>query len=447
MLNKIDKQIRRIISEPDLLLDADAIDERKIAPSLTSVLYIFLSLLLLALAWATLAKVDEVIVAKGRLVSVEPTVVLQPLETSIIKALNVHVGQEVAKDELLAELDPTLVGADFISSKDRLESLDAQLMRIESELSGRPLVATKTQHTQMQLGIAKDKLAVYQSRLSSIRLNLERAKESQMLLERATMNLASKVESASEMEKMSAKLLAGSFVSRREYLDSLDKKLDAEKDLIGVQNQASESKNRVLSLERELQAFKSEFSQKLREEQVLLRRERDALAQELRKVNLRNGLLEVRAPMDGVVLDIASRSVGSVLSQAATFITMAPKDTELNVHAYIQPADINQIKVGDEAKVKIEAYPFQKFGLLKGKIVRITKDAVRPDFRGIAADKDYYVAALTLDSDVNKQQMAKMRLMPGMTLNCEIVIDKRTILYYIISPIVKIKDESLNEKK
>jgi HlyD family secretion protein len=447
MFKKIDQQVRRIVNEPDLLLDADAIDERKIAPSLSYILYLFLSFLLVAIIWSSLAKIDEVIVAKGRLVSVEPTVVLQPLETSIIKSLNVHVGQEVAKDELLAELDPTLVGADYESAKERLESLDAQLTRIESELSGKPLLASKTQHMQMQIGITNDKLAAYQSKIKSLELSLERAKESKLLLERAERNLASKFDSATEAESMSSRLVAAGFISRKEYLDASDRKLDAEKELITVQNQLSESQSRFLSLQQELLTFKREFSKTQREEQVSVRRERDALVQEVRKVNLRNGLLEVRAPMDSVVLDIASRSVGSVLSQASTFITLAPKSSTLNVHAYIKPSDINQINVGDFAKVKIDAYPFQKYGLINGRILRITRDAVRPDFRGVPADKDYFVAVLALEPVVNNQHNLKMQLLPGMTLNCEVVIGQSTIISYIINPIIKIKDESLSEKK
>lgn len=446
MLNKIDEQIRRIIKEPDLLLDADAIEERNVTPSLTRVLYVFLSFLFLSIVWASLAKVDEVIVAKGRLVTVEPTVVLQPLETGIVKSLKVQVGQEVVKDELLAELDPTLVGADYVSAKDRLETLDAQVARLEAEVAGKPFVSSSSRQMQIQQLITKDKIAAYQSKLKALELNLAKAKEVSALLSRSAKNLAAKFESATETESMSAKMFSGNFISRKEYLDALDKKLDVEKELISVQNQAVEAQASAMSLQQELQVFRREYSQKMLEELVSVRGERDRLAQEVRKVNLRNGLLEVRAPTDGVILDVASRSVGSVLAAGATFITLAPKDSALNVHAYVQPSDINMIKEGDEAKVKIDAYPFQKYGLLKGRILRVTKDAVRPDFRGLTPDKDYYVVVMNLDGVENKQHLVKMRLLPGMTLNSEIVIDNRTIISYIMAPIIKIRDESMNEK-
>jgi HlyD family secretion protein len=424
MLKKIDEQIRRIIKDPDLLLDADAIEERRVAPSLTRVLYIFLSFLFLAIVWASLAKVDEV----------------------IVKSLNVQVGQEVSRDQLLAELDPTLVGADFVSTKDRLESLDAQVARLEAEVSGKPFVASSNRHLQMQQRITKDKLVAYQSKVKALELNLAKAREVSVLLSRSAKNLAAKFESASETESMSAKMFAGNFISRKEYLDALDKKLDVEKELISVQNQAIEAQASALSLQQELQIFRREYNQKLLEELVAVRGERDRLAQEVRKVNLRNGLLEVRAPIDGVVLEVASRSVGSVLAAGATFITLAPKDSALNVHAYVQPSDINMIKAGGEAKVKIDSYPFQKYGLLKGRVLRVTKDAVRPDFRGLTPDKDYYVVVMNLDSVENKQHLEKMRLLPGMTLNSEIVIDNRTIMSYLLAPVVKIRDESMNEK-
>jgi hemolysin D len=446
MLNKIDAQIRRIIKDPDLLLDADAIEERKVAPSLTGVLYVFLSFLFLAIVWASLAKVDEVIVAKGRLVTVEPTVVLQPLETGIVKSLNVQVGQEVTRDQLLAELDPTLVGADYISAKERLETLEAQVARLEAEAAGKPMTNLKNKHLQIQRRIIDDKLVAYQSKVKSLELNLVKAREVSELLNRSAKNLSAKFESAFEAEAMSAKMFSGNFISRKEYLDGLDKKLDVEKDLISVQNQAVEANARVMTLQQELQIFRREYNQKLLEELVAVRGDRDRLAQEVRKVNLRNGLLELRAPMDGVVLDIASRSVGSVVASGVTFITLAPKDSALNVHAYVQPSDINMINVGDEAKVKIDSYPFQKYGLLKGRVMRVTKDAVRPDFRGLPPDKDYYVVVMNFDNLENKQHLDKMRLLPGMTLNSEIVIGNRAIISYILAPIVKIRDESMNEK-
>lgn len=446
MLNKIDVQIRRIIKDPDLLLDADAIEERMVAPSLTGVLYVFLSFLFLAIVWASLAKVDEVIVAKGRLVTVEPTVVLQPLETGIVKSLNVQVGQEIAREQLLAELDPTLVGADYISAKERLETLEAQVARLEAEVAGKPMTNSKNKHLQIQRRIIDDKLVAYQSKVKSLELNLVKAREVSELLNRSAKNLSAKFESASEAEAMSAKMFSGNFISRKEYLDGLDKKLDVEKELISVHNQAVEANARMMTLQQELQIFRREYNQKLLEELVAVRGDRDRLAQEVRKVNLRNGLLELRAPMDGVVLDIASRSVGSVVASGVTFITLAPKDSALNVHAYVQPSDINMINVGDEAKVKIDAYPFQKYGLLKGRVMRVTKDAVRPDFRGLSPDKDYYVVVMNFDNLENKQQLDKMRLLPGMTLNSEIVIGSRAIISYLLAPIVKIRDESMNEK-
>lgn len=432
-----------------MLLDADAIEERKIAPGLTRTLYLFLGFLLFAVLWSIFSEIDEVISAKGRLVSLEPTVVLQPYDTSIVKSLNVQVGQVVAKDELLAALDPTFVGADYNTEKDRLASLTAQVERYEAELSGKPSIANPSLsvHTQIQSGIIKDRLDAYNSKLRTAELSMAKARTTLELAEHSVRNLTAKLTSSIEMERMTNQLFEGGFVSKRTYLESVERKLDVEKELISAQNQRSEASTLAKSLQQELQIFKREYSQKLQEELVTVKRERDALSQSLKKVDLRNGLLEIRSPIDGVVLEVANRSVGSIVTGAAPFITLAPVASKLNAHIFVQPSDINQIKVGDQVKVKIDAYPFQRFGILNGRILRITRDVVRPDFRGVSEATDYYVVVIDLDVDKNQQLLKSMRLLSGMTLTGEVLIGERSIFSYVTAPIVKIKEESLNEKK
>jgi HlyD family secretion protein len=278
-------------------------------------------------------------------------------------------------------------------------------------------------------------------------LSLSKNRATLEFLDNSIKNLSTKLASSTEIEAMNKRLLDGGFISKREYLESLERKLDADKEFITTANSRSETSVALQSLQQEFKIFKREYNQKLLEELVAVRRERDSLGQALKKTDLRSGLMEIRAPMDAVVLEIANRSVGSVVTQAAPFITLAPLDAELNVHAYVQPGDINQIKVGDEAKLKLDAHPFQKYGILKGRILRITRDVVRPDFRGVTSDKDYYVVVVDYNLPENARFLKEMSLLPGMTLSAEILIGERTIMSYLTYPIIRIKDESLNEKR
>ena len=357
-----DRQLAKVITEPDLLLEADAIQERSFSNAFLKTIYLFVAFIVIVFGWSFISELDEVISARGKLVSVDPVVVVNAFEKSVVKEVHVRVGDVVSKGQLMALFDPTLLGND------------------ESTMLG----------------------------------TIAKSKETIRLLESINSNLSVRLRSASQIQEMNQSLFHGGFISKREYLEANDKKNEAEKEYL--QSLVS------------LREVRSSYANQLNE---------------LKKLKYRSDLLAMTSPADAVVLEVPIKSIGTVVPETSPFITLAPLTSELQVNAYIKTNDINKIKVGDSVNVKIDAYPYQKYGLSTGKILRITRDAVRSDFHGVPSDQDFYVAIIGLD--VVDSQRSK-RLLPGMSLSADIKIGSRSIISYLTYPIIRIKNESLNEK-
>jgi HlyD family secretion protein len=178
--------------------------------------------------------------------------------------------------------------------------------------------------------------------------------------------------------------------------------------------------------------------------------DRDTQTEQLRKADRRHKLVTLVAPTDSVVLDIAKLSQGSVIREAETLFTLVQLDTELESEVQIDSIDTGYVKVGDTARLKLDAYPFQKHGFLTGQIKTISEDAFRRDNLGnpslLAQGTDaFYLSRITFGNAKLKNMPPQAKLLPGMTLTAEIVVGKRSVMSYLLWPLGKAVDESIGE--
>jgi len=200
-------------------------------------------------------------------------------------------------------------------------------------------------------------------------------------------------------------------------------------------------------LEAERQGFEKNWRQKAMEEMLSATRERDALQQQIQKADKRSKLVTLRAPVDAVVLDIAKLSPGSIVQGAETFFTLVPLNTILEAEVQINSMDVGYIKTGSKAHLKLDAFPFQRPGMLVGSVRTVSEDAFKRDNSGKSGLDAYYVARIRLDSTALTNMIDSARLLPGMTLNAEIVVGHRTIMSYLAWPLTKGLDEAVREPK
>jgi HlyD family secretion protein len=440
----------------DLLPDPDAIEQRPIGGGKRAVLYLMAGFIACALLWASLAEVDETVMARGRLVSTERNLVVQPLETSIVESIHVRVGQVVRKGEVLATLDPTFSEANRATAQGGVQSLEARSRRLEDELGrrtgGEPGTTGRkeTVDDQLQAELASARQANYKARLRSLEESIGRIDAAQGTNAQDQRLLAERLKSLEEVEAMQQQLVDMNFGARRSLLEAREKRLEVQRELEQARNRSRELARELAASQSELQAWKNDWRQKTIEELAQVSRERQAASEELSKAQRRRNLITMVAPMDAVVLEIADVSIGTVVREAEQMFKLVPWQHSLEVELQISPQDVGFIAVGQAVKIKLDAFPFQRHGSLQGTLSSVSQDALPRAAAGAdrtPAAESYYRAKVRLDSTELRRVPPETRLLPGLTADTQVVVGRRSVLWYFLMPIFGTVDDALRERR
>jgi HlyD family secretion protein len=428
--------------------DAIELEGRKPPIVAHAVLYTLLALIVVALIWAAVSKVDIIVTAQGKLVTDAQTVVIQPLETSVIRTIDVRVGQLVRKGEVIATLDPTFAEADVAQVKQRIASLAAEIARLEAEQTERPYkLQGGGEDAKLQLDLFEKRAAEHQSRVAGLRADIARYEADLKGTQRTQLVLKDRLASLKQIEDMKANLKDQKYVSPMSVLESREKRLEVEADYEAAVNKGQQLEEQIRQAQSALDTFTRGWRQKIVDDLVKARRERDALTENLNKAERRSALVELRAPIDATVLELNKRSVGSVAKEAEPIATLVPQGVPLQAEIQIPADEIGFVRKNDQVRIKIDAFPFQRHGTVDGTLTAIGEDSFVADggARGRPMTKAFYPARVgDLKSELKKVP-ADTRLTPGMTLVAEIKVSERSVLSYFVYPLVKAFDEGIRE--
>jgi membrane fusion protein, hemolysin D len=430
----------------DFQSDARKIDERRPPWVARATLYVLVAVIIIAGIWAAVAKVDRIVVAPGKLVTTASTIVVQPLETSTVRSLHARVGDIVRKGDVLATLDPTFSEADAGQLRGKVKSLAAQIERLESELDDRPYepqilddeARLQTTIWTRRIEQNKAKLASYNQQIRHV--EAEMATKS---ADRAALEVRLGV--AKDLETMRDYLMQKELGSKVNYLDAKSQRLQVEREILLAVNNMTELEEEMERFKAEKAAYLAEFRQKTAEELVQVRRDHDAAVKQLDKATRRNSVTLLAAPGDAIVLEVAQRSVGSVLKEAEALYTLVPLDSPLEAEVSVEGLDVGNVETGAEARLKLEAWPFQKHGTLSGKVRTVSNDTFTPDPKKDGQQRPYYKARVEVTVTDLRDVPRSFRLIPGMAVTAEIKAGERTILSYLLYPILRGLDESIRE--
>lgn len=445
---EIPQAAERPLAFSEFQSDADVIENRPLHGGVRWTLYALAGLLASALIWATVSDIDMVVVAHGKLVTPLSNIVVQPLETSIIQRIDVRVGEVVKRGQVLGTLDPTFVEADSAQLREKSRSLKAQMTRLESEMAGKSY--SKKGHdgdARLQSEIFAEKKGNYQERLKQQEETIAKLKAALETNHHDQDVLDTRVKALADIEAMQEKLLNEKFGSRLKYLESRERRLEIERDLKMARNREFELHKELAAAEAEKNAFTKEWRQKGMEELVTTKRDYDGVAEQLNKADKRGRLVTLVSPADAVVLEIAKRSVGSVVREAEPLFTLVPLNATLEAEVQIDAADVGYVKLADPARIKFDAFPFQKHGTLSGAVATISEDAFarEPAARANALSESYFLSRVSLGDEKLKSLDKHYRLLPGMTATAEIVVGKRSVISYFLYPLIRSLNESIRE--
>ena len=422
-------------------------------------LYVLAACLLAGAVWAFLASTDEIVAARGELVTTTPKFVVQPLERGIIREIRVKAGDVVHKGEVLARLDPTFAQADVETLRQKWLSFSARQARLTAEVAGKdyaiPASADAAQRLEAEL--FRQRKAAYAARLKSFAEDVLRFKASLQSTRRDIGKLRERIVLLNRIVAMRDALAKKALSSQLQLYEAQAQTVAAERDLVQDEGKVAELKHQVESTAAKRDAYADEWREKAQDELAKVRRDREEAAEDLKKAQRRHDVARLVAPADAVVLQVAPRSVGSVLQPAETLFTLVPRDAPLQAEVRVKSRDIGRIHVGNDVRIKIDAFPFQSHGTARGEVETISADSFQPNRRdaanGLAAGtsgaepppEPYYKVDVRLTDTALQNMPPKARLVPGMTATAEIDVGTRRVISYLLYPILKGLGESMHE--
>ncbi|MEK4297415.1 HlyD family type I secretion periplasmic adaptor subunit [Paenibacillus sp. FSL R5-0914] len=432
--------------EYEFLPAAVEIEETPPAPLGRWLIWTIIILFIIVMVWSYLGKVDEVAVARGKVIPDGRTKVLQPLEGGTIKEVLVTEGEHVQKGQLLIELDSTTSEADIQEMAKQLYVAKLQKAMLEAELEGKSfegleqgeappassaIVAEEVLQVQMQLREARDE--EFDSKIKAAELVVSQTRQ-ELHLEQSALELASK-----DYELALMKSQNGGDENFTDSTDLLQADNDLNKTLLDIDSQEKKiikAEDALAEAEENVISIKKQRSRTVLDELVENEKTLYTLESELTKAEKRFELQQLTSPVDGTVHGLSSFTIGGVVTSAEDVISIVPDDTPLIVEATIANQDIGFIKKGQAANVKVDTFPFQKYGYLQGEIIYVSPDAFEDEKLGPVFKAKLKV--LSAETSSGNQ----IHLTPGMSVSVEAKTGQRRIIDFFLSPLKKVAEES-----
>jgi hemolysin D len=390
--------------------------------------------------------VDRIVVAPGKIATRTPMLVMQPFTTSRVVEIAVKAGDHVVKGQVLARFDPAFAAADVSSLQQKVDSLTAQGQRLEAQLRGLPFTAgpqdSSDRITQAQ--IFAQELNDYNASINQRDARLGQIQSQIQLDETNLPGMQQQLGMAQRVVQMYDRLARQKAAATLDIMRSQSSLIDAQTRL---QNTAGD-RDKLIQQRAETQQERQSFIEKWRSDHnqqlVDTRQKLSEAVETLNKANRMQEFTQMTAPVDGIVQEVADRSVGSVLREAETLVTLVPDNADLYVEASVLSRDIGYLKLGDSVRVKLESYPFQRFGTISGVLTVISPDS-QPLKEGDDKSQVIYRVQVKLDDKAAALLARSIHLKPGLVASAEIKTGGETIANYILHPIIRIGDESLRE--
>ena len=432
--------------------ETDAIREESEPLIARATLFVLSAFMVAIVAVMCLTQVDRVITSlSGKIVPVGQINVLQALDPSIIKTIDVREGEQVQPGQLLATLDATFTSADLTQAKLQIASLDTQVARDEAELGQRSLVFAENsdpdfqKYAALQKALYDQRMAQYTAQLNSFDSKIKQTQATIEKLRGDDVKYRQRDEVLQKIEEMRTTLAEMGSGSKLNMYISQDARLELLRTLENTHNSLIEAQNTMGSLISDRDAFKQQWFAQLSQDLVTTRNKLDEARASYEKALKHQDLVRWTAAEPSVVLTMARLSVGSVLKPGDPFITLMPIDTKLESEIRISSRDIGFVRAGDPCTMKVDAFNAAEHGTASGKVRWISEGAFTTDEDGKPLDYTYYKARCSVDASNFKGVPSNFRLIPGMTLQGDINVGTRSVAMYVLGGVVKTAREAMRE--
>jgi membrane fusion protein, adhesin transport system len=373
-----------------------------------SIIAVLAAMFAVFLGWAAWFEIDQTVRAQGSIITSARTQIIQAADGGVLAQILVQEGQEVKAGQRLAMLEKDRSNAAYEESRSKVAALQAGLIRAKAESLGTKPVFPPSLKAYPEFVASQERL--YSQRLAS--------------LTDATESLEDALKLAREELQMNQALLKGGDVSRIEVMRAL---------------------RQVTDIEARLNELRNKYLQEARTEVTRLE---DEFSSQRHKLEERRSVLEhtdLIAPVAGIVKYLRINTVGGVLRAGDELMQISPTESDMVIEAKVNPVDIGQLELGLPVQVKLDAFDFSVYGMLVGKLTYISSDTLveqGPNGQSLS----FYRVQVRIEDQQSNQALASVPLKPGMTSTIDIKTRTRSVLRYLLKPVIKTFSGALNER-
>jgi hemolysin D len=423
-----------------------------------------------ALVWAWWGTIDIVASATGKIVPSDRTKVIQPFETGVVRSIRVQDGQAVKAGDVLIELDPTVNAAERDHLHDDLLAEQLNIARLRAALGGgddpvadfTPPVDADPALTSTQRQLLLNQVTERRAKIAAL-ARQQAQKEAEEATTAATIHkIAAMIPVVQQRVDIRKTLMDQGLSSKLSYFETLQLLVEQQEDLSVQKSHLHEAEAAAAALRETRGQAVAEYRHTLSDELAKAEQKANGLAQDLLKAEQKTRLQLLTAPVDGMVQQLAIHTVGGVVTPAQSLLMVVPSDSRLEIEAMVSNRDIGFVHPGQEAEIKIDTFNFTRYGLLQGQVLTVSQDAVirdrqqdRSNDRGPGTQNDTsepkgqelnYSARISLDRTRMQIDDRMVDLSPGMAVTVEIKTGSRMILSYLLSPLLRYRQETLRER-
>ena len=434
-----------------------------------SITYSIVALFSCALVWASVGRIDVVASAKGQIIPSGQTKVIQPFETGVVRAIHVHDGQIVKGGDRLIELDPTINDAEWKHYESDLVAAQLDVQRLQAELSeGDPLaqfkapasapesmVTIQRQFLIDQLAEQHEKLGVFDRKRKEKQAEYDTTEATIEKLQATLPILAERV----DIRKTLYDHTTG---SKAAYLELLQPYVEQQHELEVDARHLAETTAAIATIDEQRAEAIMEFRRERYADLAEAERKARGLSEDLIRAKHRAALQVLTAPVDGTIQQLAVHTVGGVVTPAQKLMVLVPSDSRLEIEAMVLNRDIGFVHAGQSAKIKVDAFDFNRYGMLDGRVVSVSPDSIARERSvdksnstaqdGVADSSEppdqelVYSARVSLADAQMRIDGKTVRFSPGMAVTVEIRTGSRRIISYLLSPVLTYAQDSLHER-
>lgn len=423
------------------------------SPMPRAMLATLLFLLLGLLFWALFGRLDIVARADGTLVPINRVQIVQPFEGGRVADILVREGQRVLAGQTLMQMDTRISEVETGEMARELVVVNLQLRRIHAELQGEEFTSNSSDDPDILHQVREQLIAnreAYTDAVTEQRAALNRTQAELAGAREVWEKLQDILPIFKRSETAYTELADNGSIAALDVLDRRRERLETERDLELQREHIVALEGQLEEIKARLQRLNSEYRQGLFRERNELQERKAKLESELDAREYRNQLSALVAPRGGIVKNLATHTEGYVVPSGTVLMSITPTDEPLQAEVYVQNQDVGFVRPGQVARLKLAAYPFQRFGTVDGQVELVSSDSNRNDEKNGESSNSQmqsaYQAILTPSEQHVEKDGERLELRPGMAVVAEIKLGERSVMEYLLSPIRQTLDYAGKER-